>query len=407
MIKVAQLQYSEESAGSAALKLHKAFLDNDIDSFLITFLPCERSVRNIFYLGRKSILFAWLERKIQYFITKKSLSEYGSFTYPVLGRNIADNEYINNADIIYLHWTLGGFLNLKGIEKILKLNKPVVITLHDMWMLTGGCHHSFDCRKFTEHCQSCQVFGSKRKFDLSYFSFKRKVRILSKYKRISFIAPSEWMSSNANKSAISVNKTTVRIPNILENSIFKPLSRDFARDVYNIDKDKKIIAFGAINIGSPYKGWKYLMEALIRLGTVLDPDKTEILVFGNGHFDKKPEIPFKITFTGCVKSENAMAMLYNAADVFVIPSVADNLPTTVLESLSCGTPVTGFDTGGIPDMIVHKSNGYIAKQFDSEDLANGINYCLRNNLRGFLPPFFARENVIGLHKELIHKILNV
>jgi len=137
-------------------------------------------------------------------------------------------------------------------------------------------------------------------------------------------------------------------------------------------------------------------------------ERFSILIFGSG-YNKQIEdsMPFKIRFMGFLKDEYSTSLVYNAADVFITPSLADNLPTTVLESLSCGTPVVGFDVGGIPDMIKHKWNGYLAKYGDAEDISNGIRFCLQNNIKGQLLPDFEKGTIIKKHLELMNTIKSV
>ncbi len=110
---------------------------------------------------------------------------------------------------------------------------------------------------------------------------------------------------------------------------------------------------------------------------------------------------------GFLQDEYSTALVYNAADVFIVPSLADNLPTTVQESLSCGTPVVGFEVGGIPDMISHKKNGYLAKYKDSGDIAEGIKFCINNRIKGYRLPDFEPSVIVQKHLELFEQIKRV
>ena len=133
-----------------------------------------------------------------------------------------------------------------------------------------------------------------------------------------------------------------------------------------------------------------------------------ILIFGNGYSKEIAEsVPFKIKFMGFLRDEYSTILAYNAADVFIAPSLADNLPTTVLESLSCGTPVVGFDVGGIPDMIKNKENGYLANYRDANDIYEGIKFCLENKLIGYTLPQFDETFIINEHLDLHKKVKNV
>jgi len=141
----------------------------------------------------------------------------------------------------------------------------------------------------------------------------------------------------------------------------------------------------------------------------MDIDFTKILVvvFGSGYKQEiADQIPFQTVFSGYLRDEYSPMLIYNAADVFVAPSLADNLPTTVLESLSCGTPVVGFNIGGIPDMIRHKENGYLAKYKDATDIADGIKFCIKNKIKGYTLPEFEYTHILDLHKKLLAQLNN-
>ena len=159
MTKVVHIQYSMESAGRAALRLQKAFTAVNVESAIVSMQHSIQGAANVTYLGTRARLISKLEDKIQGYLTQKGNKLLGSFSYPVLGNNVARLEEVKNADVIYIHWALKGLLNLKSIEKIAQLNKPVIIFLHDMWNITGGCHHSFTCEKYkTEGCNNCPMF---------------------------------------------------------------------------------------------------------------------------------------------------------------------------------------------------------------------------------------------------------
>jgi glycosyltransferase involved in cell wall biosynthesis len=173
----------------------------------------------------------------------------------------------------------------------------------------------------------------------------------------------------------------------------------------NIDPDETVIAFGAMALNNPYKGWEYLKSALEILKSSFELVKISALIFGSNHNQQIANtIPFKTKFMGYLKDEYISALVYNAADVFVAPSLADNLPFTVLESLACGTPVTAFRTGGIPDMVIHKKNGYLADYKDAKDLAEGIKFCINEQLSGYLAEQFNSDEIIKKHKELINEV---
>lgn len=406
MIKVVQLQNSMNSAGSSALRLHNAFLEEGIDSSIVS-RRTDRIIDNkIKYLYKKSIIISRLNDKLIGYINRKNIKQYGSFSSPVLGTNVSGLEEIKNADIIYLHWILGGFLNISNIEQLFKLKKPVIIIMHDMWWITGGCHHSFTCEKYITGCNNCQIFPGNKKNDLSTKGFNKKLKLYSKYDNLYFVSPSRWLYDCAKKSLLTKDKPIFYIPNVLDNKIFKPVDKMTARQILNIDPTETIIAFGAVGIDSPYKGWAYLQKALEILKQDKELKNISILIFGGGYNKQIADaIPFKTKFIGYLRDEYSISLVYNATDVFVVPSLADNQPTTVMESMCCGTPVVGFDVGGIPDMISHKENGYLAKYKDSQDIANGIKFCIKNRIKGKRLPVFEKSEVVKKHIDLINGII--
>ncbi|HEY8659456.1 MAG TPA: glycosyltransferase [Hanamia sp.] len=406
MIKVVQLQFSKESAGKSALRLHNAFCQKGIDSSIISLNSDDIIDTKITYLRKKSRIISKLDSKIKAYINRNTIKEYGEFSFPILGTNVSGMQEIKNADVLYLHWTLGGFLNLSNIQKLLKLGKPMIVIMHDMWHITGGCHYSFTCEKFVSGCYNCQMLPRQRKNDLSAKGFYKKLKLYSKFDNLYFVSPSKWLYDCAKKALLTKNKPIYYIPNVIDNKLFKPFDKSIAKKILNIDINETVIAFGAVKVNSPYKGWTYLQQALEILSQDKDFSNTTILIFGSG-YDKQiaNAIPFKTKFMGYLKDDYSVILTYNASDVFIVPSIADNQPTTVMESMCCGTPVVGFDIGGIPDMINHKVNGYLAKYKNSEDIADGIRFCIKNKIRGKILPSFEKNEIVKKHLDIINSLL--
>jgi len=405
-LKVIHLQYgtNETSFGN---RLHKAFLRVGVGSHILSLFSDIKGSELVTNLGKRGRYIAKITTKIESYLTRDTKEEYGKFSYPIFGSDISNNDHVRDADVIYIHWVLNGFLNLDSMEKLFQLGKPIIFFLHDMWTITGGCHHSFSCDKYKTECNNCPFFPEDKVKDLAYKEFYKKQKLFNKYDNLHFVSPSKWLFNCSNKSALTKNKPTFLIPNYLDDQMFKPFDKKIAKKIMNIDGDKTVIAFGAVYVDSPYKGWNYLQQALELLEKDEKYNNFHILIFGSGYNkDIAERIPFRTTFAGFLSSDYALNLMYNAADVFVAPSLADNLPYTVLESLSCGTPVVAFKTGGIPDLIKHKANGYLADYKNSQDLAKGIKYCIDNNVPGYALPDFEGDLVIGKHLGLIQQILN-
>ncbi|MFD2035776.1 glycosyltransferase [Belliella marina] len=403
-MKIVHLQYGSSSSGNYTITLHDLMKRNGIDSSVLslfsTFTPDDFAIQK---LGKFPNLKSSLDHKIQAKLNRENNKEFGNFSYPILGTDVSSHQLISTADIIYVHWVLGGYLNINSLIKLAQLGKPLIFVLHDMWTFTGGCHYSFECEKFKGTCGNCQVLPENKEKDRSKKLFLKKQKLFQKYNNLYFVAPSRWMEQNAKSASLLKNKNIWQIFNSVSSN-FKQLPKRPDKFI-KPDKTRKIIGFGANYINSPYKGFQYLLKALQILGELNISIDFEILVFGSNLSEEIiKEIPFKVHYTGYLTSEKEICAAYNSMDVFVVSSIADNLPTTILESLRCEVPVVGFETGGIPEMIEHKRNGYLAKFKSSEDLADGIIFCLKNEVRGKLKPEFEDEQVIAKHFRLFEAI---
>ncbi|MCL2704809.1 MAG: glycosyltransferase, partial [Spirochaetaceae bacterium] len=270
---------------------------------------------------------------------------------------------------------------------------------------TGGCHHSFDCINYQTACCKCPYHKGALLGNLADWQYKAKKKIYKQFKNLMFIAPSKWLFECAKKSGLTDSKQIWHIPNIIDSNIFKPIDKKIVRQLLSLNTNKKIIGFGADSaLTNPYKGWDYLKEAL----QVLAKDKTqqdkkiEVLIVGNNYSKEIAEsIPFTVHFLGRLHDEISLVAAYNCMDVFVIPSLAENFPNTILESLNCDTPVVGFNIGGIPDTI-NENTGYLAEYKNSRDLAEGISLILKKgkaNVSEYVKSF-APEIVLDKHKEM-------
>lgn len=306
------------------------------------------------------------------------------------GIDITSHELIRKADIIHLHWINLGFLSISSIEKLLQTGKPIVWTLHDMWPFTGGCHYSGDCTNYKQGCGQCHFLKKPGSDDLSRQINERK-RIFSD---IHFVTCSQWLGMEARSSSLLQDADVRSIPNPIDTDTFYPIDKAEARKHLQLDPNVPYILFGAANVADQRKGYDYLLQAMHQLAEKDLEQQPEILLFGKSD-ESDDDLPFRVHHLGHLGDQKAMAHAYSAADCFVIPSLQDNLPNTVMESLSCGTPVIGFETGGIPEMVDHAVNGYIASYKDAADLAEGIQTVLENSTM----PSAARQKVLEQYNE--------
>jgi len=289
--------------------------------------------------------------------------------------NITKKIRLFNPDIVNFHWINGGFFPISQLRKI---KVPMVLTLHDMWTFTGGCHYTSECEKYMTHCGACPQLGSQSYRDLSYFLFGRKQKYLNPLD-IEIVSPSRWLADCAGSSAILRYKKIHVIPNGVDLSVYKPIDQQWARGILNLPVRKKFILFGAIGASSlPRKGFRYLQEALKRLPAAVKSE-CELLTFGDTVAPELDSIGIPHRNLGKISGEIGLSLVYSASDVYISPATQEAFGLTVLESMACGTPVVAFNTGGARDIIGHKSTGYLADLGDADSLATGIVWCLSNN----------------------------
>lgn len=359
---------------------------------------------------RNKLRFIW--ERLVFLLYERSSEVRFKFSIANTGEDITQSKLFNEADVIHIHWFNQGFLSLRTFRKILDSGKPVVWTLHDMWAFTGGCHYAGNCSNYQDECGNCPFLKKPSNKDLSTKIYNRKKKIYSKNKNLTFITCSNWMKSKANESSLVKDFNIHHIPNTIDTDFFKHQDILNSTKHFNLSVNKKFILFGAANISDQRKGLSYLLDAL-QLIPEEASDSIELLVFGKIKDDILTNIPFKVNHLSYLNSKKDIVNLYNVANCFVLPSLEDNLPNTIMESLACGTPVVGFNTGGIPEMIEHKKTGYLAEYKSAKDLADGIYWTLfeantevlAENSRQKVLSDFNQEKIAGLHKELYEKVL--
>ena len=296
-----------------------------------------------------------------------------------------------NPDIVHLFWINGGFLRIETLKKI---KQPIVWTLHDMWPFTGGCHYNDECFKFQQSCGNCPVLNSERERDLSHYVWERKRKSWEGVP-IVVVATSHWIADMARSSSIFGGQRIEVIPNGIDTEVYKPVDKGVARAAYNLPQEKHLILFSAFGATSDKrKGNQFLVQALEKMSQLGWGAKTELIIIGASEPENPPDLGMKVHYIGQLHDEVSQVLLYSAADVVVAPSMQENLSNTVIEALSCGTPVVAFNIGGMPDMIDHQLNGYLAAPFDTNDLADGIMWVLENESRHDLLSKHARQIVL-------------
>lgn len=286
-----------------------------------------------------------------------------------LGTDITGTDDFEWADVVHLHWVNQGMLSLAQIEKIVRSRKKVVWTMHDVWNATGVCHLTLDCEQYKDGCQQCPCTMGV----LARHTWQRKQRLYG-LGQITFTTCSKWLRSQALESKLMKEQLVYAIPNPIDTRIFHPSDREAARHALGItDMEQHIVLFVAQRLDNPNKGVRYLIDAMLQLKT---KGNIALAIMGSGGNEIASALGGIQTYDlGYQSDPHTIARIYAAADVFVLPSLSENLPNTIMEAMACGIPSVAFNIGGIPEMIDHQQNGYVAN-IGAQELAAGILYCL-------------------------------
>lgn len=315
--------------------------------------------------------------------------------------NVVDRINDINPDIVHLHWINNGFIR---IEDLIRIKAPIVWSLHDMWPFTDGYH--YDPKFDVNDC------GLPSEPQLSYQVkvFSRKEKTYGKFNNVTVNGLSKWLYDCSKSSSLLGDKPHVNLPNPIDTKAYSPFNKSYARDLFNLPLNRKLVLFGAMGATSdPRKGFKELAESLLLLNT-----NVELVVFGSRKPELSPNFKQKVHYLGQLSDDVSLRVLYSAADVMVVPSLQEAFGQTASESMSCGTPVVAFGATGLLDIVDHKVNGYLANPFDITDLAQGIEWVLNaKNYEGLCHN--ARDKVlrefdscvvakkyIRLYEEVVH-----
>lgn len=360
-----------ESLKNNGIKVKMLVRDKQTDELNVVKLsPSWKNIWNFFW-----------ERCVLWIINRFKKENIFAVDIANTGRDVTNLPEFKQADIIHLHWINQGMLSLKDIKEIIDSGKPIVWTMHDMWPCTGICHYARTCDYYQTHCHNCQyLYKQGGKKDISFRTFAKKEK-LYKNADITFVTCSDWLRKEAEKSALLTDKQIVRIPNPINTNLFKPKNKEEIRKKMNLPLDKKLLLFGSLKITDKRKGVDYFIESC-HLLVEKYPELKEslgVVVFGNQSDYYQQLIPFQTFSQAYVASEKDIVDIYNAVDIFVVPSLEDNLPNTIMEAMACGIPCVGFDSGGIPEMIDHLHNGYVAEYKSAADFANGIYWTFKES----------------------------
>lgn len=368
----------EGGAGRAAYRIHQAVRGIGVDSRMFVKYkryddPTVRSLDEFAPANGLYKAFDWVRNKCNNKLQHARWNRYPErekvYLSDLRGTDLYGALRKLDYDVLHLHWINQRFISLDDLPK----DKPIVWTLHDSWPFCGVCHYFLDCSEYKHHCGCCPFLRSERSNDLSRQVWQQKAEAF-KNLDLNIVSPSRWLADCAKQSGLLKNFPITVIPNCLDVETFRPLCKERKNE-------KPTILYGALHAATDkIKGLDHLLSALkllVHQGHGVD---FELVVFGVTESELSLDVNVPIRYAGYVDKEEDMVSLYQKASVTVVPSLTENLSCTIMESLSCGTPVVAFNLGGNGDMIEHMANGYLAQAKDDADLAAGIIWCLENNM---------------------------
>ena len=371
---------SPENSGAAGLIMQALRNETNVVAIPFLHMPCgipdEVALPN-WHLAERKLSCQRLGNRLL-----KEFHPHRKRTLPInidyFGLDCSGSINAQQADIVHMHWIADARVSLRNLYKI---RAPLVWTMHDVWPLTGGCHCNLGCEQWRDGCRECPQLGRGRaSFSVSNWIWKSKKSWYSVIPAFYPVAPSHWLGDMASNSPLFAGREIHVIPNCVNTDVFRPADKRMLRRKMGIAEDAKVIAFGAVDVDSPYKGAELLVETLQILAQ-RDVTPYHLLVFGGNRSQCSFGVPYPVTNLGLLERMEDVAHALQAADIFLGPSRQDNFPTIYLEALACGIPCVGFAIGGIPEIARHKKTGYIAVPFDCQELAHGITWLVESQSR--------------------------
>lgn len=370
--------HKEGGAANAAIRLHESMLKYGLDSVFLTLKSSNKKISNHFlydgtyqkkdldyplltfknlvkekvfkkFKKQKEIIDAKNKERLMYSTptVQNNNVSFTLFSYLDTIYDITTTTQYQEADIIHLHW-VADFLDYKSFFS--KVNKPIVWTFHDENPYLGGFHYQDDVDNNLE-----THFLKEREF------IELKKSLIQPINKISIVSPSQWIAKNTMKSEVFRNKMVDVIRYTLDSSVFKIRDKSFSRGLFQLPLDKKIILITSYDLSTPRKGVKYVLELINK---PISDDFLFVFAGSNLHINKS-----NVISVGMVTDEILLSSLYSAADYFLLPSLIDNLPNTLLESLFCGTPVIAFKIGDFEDLFHGNDFGILVDSGDVSSLS--------------------------------------
>lgn len=381
-LRILHVCTSDKSGGAAraAYRLHIAQREMGMDSHMLVLHRTEISPYVHAPLNRSALLAHRLKAALAARVLSLQITPSNSVLHSLNWLDSGLGQWINQSDfdVVNLHWLGTGLLS---IDEIGRIWKPIVWTLHDMWPLCGTEHYDdlTNPERYKKGYTTTTRPSSYRGPDIDAIMWRHKQRAWAG-KRFYLVSPSLWLARCARQSALMSNQPCEVIPNCVDPRIFKPLERQIARRLLNLDPQKKYILFGAMaSTSDRRKGFHFLQPALHCLAKDQEVfQNTAVLIFGSSAPEQPLDFGLSAHYVGHLHDDISLALLYSAADVFVAPSLQDNLPNTMVEAMACGTPCVAFAIGGMPDLIEQDKTGALAQPFIISSLSQALAHILKS-----------------------------
>ncbi|WP_145574019.1 glycosyltransferase [Yersinia alsatica] len=408
-MRILHICYSDLDGGAAraAYRLHRAQRKIGLDSNMLVVHKMSDDP-HVFTVSK----LIKLRIKIMNFVSVQLLKLQKDSSTARRSLNIFPSglhSYINtiSPDVINLHWIGGEMLSIKEISRI---QQPIVWTLHDMWAFSG-CKHYDDT--FAERYKNAYSKLNRVKgiigIDIDRIIYKHKYNHL-RNKSILFVSPSRWLGGCVSSSSLFKEHPVTVISNCIDHELYRPIDKKIAREIMRLPMNKKLLLFGAMSSTSdPRKGYALLKNALLKLKQSNEINDVELIIFGSSGEKSDEDVGIPTHYMGRIYDDITLCLLYSAVDIFIAPSLQDNLPNTIVESLACGTPCIAFDLGGMPDLISTSEYGHLVNPIDVDSLYNAIQEQLsvkrNSNILSTLSASIRSEYVIASEYNNVYKML--
>lgn len=417
-MKVTLINHSDTLGGASVVtyRLMQALQQEGVDASLLVLMKssdddkveqvCSRRRRNVAFFTERINIF------LRNGFSKPNLFKISTASH---GVSVASHPLVKNADVIVINWINQGMMSLDEIEAVTQMGKPVVWIMHDMWCLTGVCHHALECDRYKQQCGNCQfIRGGRVKNDLSHATWLRKRNLYEK-SNIHFVAVSQWLADKARESQLLHDANISVIHHAFPVEFYKTQpSSQVPSQLLSLPQNRKLIVMGAARLDDPIKGFDYAIEAV---NTFVEryPEKAEecqLVLFGDIRDASLLEkIKLKYSHIGRVNDQKTLRHLYAMASVVLSTSHYETLGATLIEGQAAGCVPVAFAHDGRKDIIDHKINGYIASYKSPQSIADGIAWAIetspdREMLHSSVHDRFASQVIAQKYIKLFQSLIS-